>query len=335
MRTVDRVPRRRRGTPPGRMTRHYVEVFDTLLRCCLYLTWGPTARPAAASAHSPCSGALSRGRRRAHTTELRRLPAAVLESPRPPTSPMAWHCCRNTGRVCELLAWPARCRTPYAAPAKRLCAAAGAITLTRGGESPGQHGHHGSSRPRARTVLAGIDGGTDTALDVTVGRAALRHGRRARRRHDLALPLRQVRLDHPFLGAARVAAVARRQPPVHFGLLVVIVVTCRTDHPEELDRRRSGSARGLHLQALLLGGIAGFCTLAGVGTWCTDGATPARCSWPPPARQADVRRARRRDRRRAGHHPARLPRAARSTTTGSRSPRGSGHCSCCSPTSPR
>jgi nitrate reductase delta subunit len=27
------------ATPPNRMTRHYVEVFDTRRRCCLYLTW--------------------------------------------------------------------------------------------------------------------------------------------------------------------------------------------------------------------------------------------------------------------------------------------------------
>jgi nitrate reductase delta subunit len=27
------------ATPPARMTRHYVEVFDQRKRCCLYLTW--------------------------------------------------------------------------------------------------------------------------------------------------------------------------------------------------------------------------------------------------------------------------------------------------------
>ena len=48
-------------------------------------------------------------------------------------------------------------------------------------------------------------------MDVApVGRAALRRARRPGRRHDLALPLRQVRLDHPVVAALRVAAAADR-----------------------------------------------------------------------------------------------------------------------------
>ena len=41
------------ATPPTRMTQHYVEIFDTRRRCCLYLTWwtdGETRRRGSALA---------------------------------------------------------------------------------------------------------------------------------------------------------------------------------------------------------------------------------------------------------------------------------------------
>ena len=96
-------------------------------------------------------------------------------------------------------------------------------------------------------------------------------------------------------------------PLFHFGLLVVIVGhVIGLIIPKSWTDAVGLSQEAYHVQALLLGAIAGFSTLVGVGILIyrrrTTGPVFMRHH---PQRQADVRRARRRDRRRAGHHPAR------------------------------
>ena len=95
-------------------------------------------------------------------------------------------------------------------------------------------------------------------------------------------------------------------PLFHFGLLVVIVGhVIGLIIPKSWTDAIGLSQEAYHAQALLLGGIAGFSTLAGN----RHPGVPAAHHGPGvhghhPQRQADVRGARRRDRRRGGHDPA-------------------------------
>ena len=157
------------------------------------------------------------------------------------------------------------------------------------------------------------------------------------RRDGLAVPLRQVRLDHALVAALRVAAAADRvaavplRHPAGAGR-----PHRRPGHPRVLDRGGRASARA-----------------STTSTRCSSAASPGVCTLvghphprlPPapdraglhghhPQRQADVRPARRRHRARpvddAGQRRRRL---TRPTTTARPSRRGSARSSCCSPTS--
>ena len=106
-------------------------------------------------------------------------------------------------------------------------------------------------------------------------------------------------------------------PLFHFGLLVVIVGhVIGLIIPKSWTDAVGLSQEAYHVQALVLGTIAGFCTLVGIGILIyrrrTTGPGLHRHH---PQRQADVRRARRRDRRGPDAPPCSAPRAARSTTT--------------------
>ena len=98
-----------------------------------------------------------------------------------------------------------------------------------------------------------------------LGGAAVPRHRHARRRDRVALPLRQVRLDHPVVAAVRVAAAADRvaalpfRHPARPGR-----PHRRSGHPGVLDRGGRGQRGPLPLQRLLFGGIAGVCTLVGI-----------------------------------------------------------------------
>ena len=85
-------------------------------------------------------------------------------------------------------------------------------------------------------------------------------------RLDLALPLRQVRLDHPLLAALRVhGAALGHRPMFHFGVLFVLV-----GHigglliPKSWTEAVGISEHAYHLTAVFLGTVAGFCTLIGL-----------------------------------------------------------------------
>ena len=175
-----------------------------------------------------------------------------------------------------------------------------------------------------------------TGRRAALGRAALRRGRRPGRRHDLALPLRPVRLDHPLSQLYESRLLRIGSPLFHFGLLVVIVghviglvvPKCWTD-------AAGLSQEAYHVQALLLGTIAGLSTLVGIGLLVyrrrTTGPVFSRTTRNDKLMYVVLVAA-----IVAGlPRPCSAPRAARNTTTGSPSPRGSGLCSCSNPTSRR
>ncbi len=151
-----------------------------------------------------------------------------------------------------------------------------------------------------------------------LGRAALRGARRPRRRDAVALPLRQVRLDHPVLGAVRVAVAAHRQPAVPLRAARRDRRACdRAGDPEELDRRGSGCPRRPTTSRRSCSG-RGRRLHAGRRR---DPGLPAAHHRPRvhghhPERQADVRRARGRASSPGWPTRCSAPRAARSTTTG-------------------
>ena len=119
-----------------------------------------------------------------------------------------------------------------------------------------------------------------------LGSPALRRHRRPRGRDGVALPLRQVRLDHPLVPALRVAAAADRlaalplRDPVRASS-----VTSADSSSRSRGRRRSGSARALPLQRPALRWRSRACARWSASSILDlpDGAPPARCSWRPPA----------------------------------------------------
>ena len=98
-----------------------------------------------------------------------------------------------------------------------------------------------------------------------LGRRAVRDHRDPGGRHLVALPLRQVRLDHPVVAALRDAAAADRQPAVPFrhpgGDLRA---RHRPGHPGVLDRRDRAEPARLPRPGGAPRHIAGIATLAGV-----------------------------------------------------------------------
>ena len=125
-------------------------------------------------------------------------------------------------------------------------------------------------------------------------------------------------------------------PLFHFGLLVVIVGhVIGLIIPKSWTDAVGLSQEAYHVQALLLGGIAGFSTLAGIGILVYRRRTTG------PVFMATTRN----DKLMYVVLVAAIvvglattllgASGGEGTTTGSRSPRGSGRCSCCSPTSPR
>ena len=98
-----------------------------------------------------------------------------------------------------------------------------------------------------------------------MGRAALPHPGHPRRRHDLALPLRPVRLDDPLVAAVRVPSAADRLTAVPRGILFVLV-----GHigglvvPQSWTDALGISEDLYHFNALFFGAVAGMCTLGGI-----------------------------------------------------------------------
>ena len=120
---------------------------------------------------------------------------------------------------------------------------------------PAPHRH----RDRSPAMTESPDHHTDSA----VGGAALRRDRGVRRGHHLALPLRQVRLDHPQQPALRAQAHAIASPLFHIGILAVVVGhVIGLVIPEQWTTWLPESA--YHAMAVVLGIIAGVCTITGV-----------------------------------------------------------------------
>ena len=125
-------------------------------------------------------------------------------------------------------------------------------------------------------------------------------------------------------------------PLFHFGLLVVIVGhVIGLIIPKSWTDAVGLSQEAYHVQALLLGAVAGFSTLIGVGILVYRRRTTGPV-FMATTRNDKLMYACSSPRSSSGWpRPCSAPRAARSTTTASRCRRGSGRCSCCSPTSPR
>ena len=88
-----------------------------------------------------------------------------------------------------------------------------------------------------------------------------------RRRPLLALPLRQVRLDHPLVASCTSAALLRWGSPLfHFGILLVLVGHVGgLRHPEVAGPRRSASpSTPTTSWRSCIGTVAGFCTVVGL-----------------------------------------------------------------------
>ena len=261
------------ATAPARMAQHYVEVFDTRRRCCLYLTWwtdGETRRRGSALA------ALKARYRAAgvelDTPELPDFLPAVLEFAA--TADLAAGlatAARAPGGHRAAAPGPARCRHPLRGARRGgLRAAAGTVARRRRrGESPGpQRTTAGAGRARARTVLAGTGGRNPmNALDVLlwgvlpyVMVAVLVGGTIWRYRYDkFGWTTRSSELYESRL--LRIGS-----PLFHFGLLVVIVGhVIGLIIPKSWTDAVGLSQEAYHVQALLLGAVAGFSTLIGVG----------------------------------------------------------------------
>jgi nitrate reductase delta subunit len=112
------------ATAPGRAAQHYVEVFDTRRRCCLYLTWwsdGETRRRGAALA-----GLKARYRAAGaefHSTELPDFLPAVLEFAATTDLTGGLALLQEHRAALELLRLAlVDAGTPYAAPVEAVCA---------------------------------------------------------------------------------------------------------------------------------------------------------------------------------------------------------------------
>jgi len=112
------------ATSPGRAAQHYVDVFDTRRRCCLYLTWwsdGETRRRGAALA-------VLKARYRAagaefHSTELPDFLPAVLEFAATTDRTGGLALLQEHRAALELLRLAlVEAATPYAAPVEAVCA---------------------------------------------------------------------------------------------------------------------------------------------------------------------------------------------------------------------
>jgi nitrate reductase delta subunit len=112
------------ATPPGRAAQHYVDVFDTRRRCCLYLTWwsdGETRRRGTALAEL-------KARYRAagaefHGTELPDFLPAVLEFAATTDLTGGLALLQEHRAAVELLRLALiEAGTPYAAPVEAVCA---------------------------------------------------------------------------------------------------------------------------------------------------------------------------------------------------------------------
>jgi nitrate reductase delta subunit len=145
------------ATPPTRMAEHYVEVFDTRRRCCLYLTWwsdGETRRRGGALA------ALKARYRTAgvelDTTGAARLPAGGARVRRHRGPRRGLQLLQEHRAGLELLRLALLEAATLVRGARRggLRAATGAVARRRrGGEGPGPHrATTGAGRARARTV---------------------------------------------------------------------------------------------------------------------------------------------------------------------------------------
>ena len=112
------------ATPPGRAAQHYVDMFDTRRRCCLYLTWwsdGETRRRGAA-----LSGLKARYRAAGaefHGTELPDFLPAVLEFAATSDLTGGLAILQEHRAALELLRLALlEAGTPYAAPVEAVCA---------------------------------------------------------------------------------------------------------------------------------------------------------------------------------------------------------------------
>ena len=265
-------------------------------------------------------------------------------SPRSPTRSTDRRCCRSTGPAsscCEFAlqddadartpgSLEAVCATlPGASPADRAAvhrmAAAGPAAARPSGSTPYD--------PRLLPLRP--RGPRDERA--AVGRPAVRRARRARS----AAPIWRYRYDQ-FGWTTRSSQLYESRllrigsPLFHFGLAVRPRRPRRRPRdPESWTEAVGVSQDSTTSTRSLVGGIAGFCTLVGIASCLPPAHHRAGVHGDHEERQADVRRARRRDRARpgrttlvsvgAGRRGAQLPRDRRRP--------GSARCSCCSPTS--
>ena len=235
------------STELGELQRHYVDVFDLSRKHALYLSYwtdGDTRRRGEVLLRLQGSATAPAASSSTPTGELHRLPpaGARVRRPRRPGGRDA-PCCRSTDRASSCLRLALLETDPtYAGVVAAVCATLpGASPLT---------GRRSTRWPR-RVRRARTSGSSPTTrgcfrcqrrLEVPdepapVGRPSLRRAGPARRRHDLALPLRPVRLDDPVVPALRVAAAADRLAalPLRAGLRPRRARR-RAGHPQELDR---------------------------------------------------------------------------------------------------
>ena len=211
-------------TPPRPAARRSTtsRLFDTRRRCCLYLTWwsdGETRRRGAALAG--LKAALPGRRAEFHGSELPDYLPAVLEFAATTDLTGGLALLQEHRAALELLRLALiEAGTPYAAARRgglrARCRALAAPTSPP--PKPGPHAARRASRSASTSPRSALRTRGSTAMtwyDVLLwGVLPVRRDRRPGERHDLALPLRPVRLDHPLLAALRVAAAAHRQPAV-------------------------------------------------------------------------------------------------------------------------
>ena len=205
---------------------HYVETFDLSRRHTLYLTYwtdGDTRRrgealmpiqgalpPLAASWSTPMASC----RTTCHWSWSTRPVADPVTAPR---------CCRSTARSLELLRLAlVDVGPPYAGVVAAVCATLpGRLTALTGQAVHGDGRRRTADRVRGpgvrttRGCCRSLDEAGECLMDVLLwGVLPYVMLAVAGRRHDLALPLRPVRLDHPVVPALRVPAAADRLPAV-------------------------------------------------------------------------------------------------------------------------
>ena len=211
-------------TPLMVLQQHFVQIFDMRRRACPYLSYWTDGGPATAVGES-CGSV-----RRMSTVASRRPTTSC-----PITWPWSWSSQRSgpvdrrrtAGRTQRSDPPVARCagvhelhvRTRARRSDRDLArvdpeVAERMAVLAASGPRRNRSAWNPSPRPRPSSRSELADERVNHRPDPALGRAALCHDRRLRGGHVLALPLRQVRLDHAVEPVVRTHPHPHRQPPV-------------------------------------------------------------------------------------------------------------------------